>query len=143
MTRSKALSTIQRWLPVILWCLAILALSSIPGRTISQMGLRIPDKLVHTIEYAVLGYLALRQQLLEGSISRRRAVITALVLGIAVGALDESYQRLIPQRTPSWGDFVADSIGVSLGVSFALWRQARRRPGTQVPSARPSSGDPR
>ncbi len=122
MTRSNAVSTIHRWLPVVLWCLAILALSSIPGSTIGRVGLRIPDKLIHALEYAVLGYLALRQQLGESSISRRRAISTALVLGIAVGALDESYQSLVPQRTPSWGDLLADTLGVSAGVSVALWR---------------------
>lgn len=127
MTRSSALSTIQRWSPVFLWCLAILALSSIPGSTIGRVGIKVPDKLVHGVEYAILGYLAMRQQLGEASISRRRAILTALGLGIAVGALDESYQRLVPQRTPSWGDLLADTVGVSAGVMFALWRQAWRR----------------
>lgn len=126
MTRSVALSTIQRWLPVVLWCLAILALSSIPGRTISRVGLQVPDKLVHALEYAVLGYLALRQQWREPSISRRRAVITALLLGMAVGAFDETYQRWIPQRTPSWGDWYADTVGVALGVAIAAWLHGRR-----------------
>lgn len=127
MTRSDALSTIQRWSPVLLWCLAILALSSIPGSTIGRVGLRIPDKLIHGIEYSILGYLALRQQLGDASISRRRAVLTTLVLGVAVGALDESYQRLVPQRTPSWGDLLADTIGVSVGILLALWLHVWRR----------------
>ena len=127
MTGSGAVSTIQRWSPVLVWCLAILALSSIPGSTIARVGVRVPDKLVHGIEYAILGYLALRQQLGEPSISRRRAIVTAVLLGIAVGALDESYQRLVPQRTPSWGDWLADTVGVSIGVWVAYWRHFGRQ----------------
>lgn len=128
MTPSGALPTIQRWSPVALWCLAILGASSIPGSSLGRVGFDPPDKLIHAIEYAGLGFLALRQQLGERSISRRRAVITALLLAVSVGALDETYQRLVPQRTPSWGDLLADAVGGSVGVFLAHLRYARRAP---------------
>ena len=107
-------------------------MSSVPGSRLDDVGLNVPDKLVHATEFAILGFLALRARAGGGITLDRRAVVVALMIGICVGALDENYQRLIPQRDSSAKDWVADVVGTALGVLIAAGlflrqRRARRR----------------
>ena len=105
-------------------------MSSVPGSRLDDIGFSVPDKLVHGLEYAILGFLALRAQSRAGIIPGRRIVLVAILIGIGVGALDENYQRLIPQRDSSAKDWVADVVGTAFGVLFAAgldWRQRRAR----------------
>ena len=101
-------------------------------QTARILDLTVPDKLVHATEFAILGFLALRARAGGGITLDRRAVVVALMIGICVGALDENYQRLIPQRDSSAKDWVADVVGTALGVLIAAGlflrqRRARRR----------------
>lgn len=132
MTPSRRVSTIERWWPVFLWSGIIFTMSSVPGSRLDDVGLSVPDKLVHMTEFAILGFLSLRARAGGGLTLDRRAVVVALLIGICVGALDENYQRLIPQRDSSAKDWVADVVGTALGVLFAAGlflrqRGARRR----------------
>jgi VanZ family protein len=132
LTLSRRVSTIERWWPVFLWSGVIFAMSSVPGSRLDDVGLSVPDKLVHAIEYATFGFLALRAQARDGVTLDRRAVVATLLLGICVGALDENYQRLIPHRDSSAKDWVADVAGTAFGVLLAAGlvlrqRRARRR----------------
>ena len=128
MTASRPVSTIERWWPVFLWSGVIFTMSSIPGSRLDDVGFSVPDKLVHALEYALLGFLMLRASTRGGIDLDRRAVAVVLLIGICVGALDENYQRLVPQRDSSAKDWVADVVGVAFGVLFAaglVWRQRR------------------
>lgn len=125
MTPRITASTFRRWWPVALWCLVILGASSVPGSTLGRVSFHVPDKLVHAMEFSVLGTLALRRQWGEPGVGLGRATWTALLLGVAVGVLDETYQRWIPQRTPSVADWGADSLGTMCGVALARWRISR------------------
>ncbi|HWN83073.1 MAG TPA: VanZ family protein [Candidatus Udaeobacter sp.] len=80
------------------------------------------DKVVHTIEYGILGGLA-TWALPLGMASAQR-IVSAIGLGLAVGAADETYQKSVPGRESSLRDLVADVVGVSLG---ALLREQRQR----------------
>jgi len=135
LTASRPLSTILRWWPVLLWAAIILSMSSVPGARLDDVGLQVPDKLVHGLEYAILGALAMRAAALQYG-SGARAFVLALLIGAGFGVLDENYQRLIPQRDSSALDWTADAVGTAIGAGFMAGLRRRERRG----SARRRSG---
>lgn len=106
-----------RWIAVVLWMAVIFGFSSIPS-----LRSDFPDlvdlllrKLAHTLEYAALGWLALRA---IGSRSLS-AIVGALVLGVVYAATDEYHQSFVAGRSAAASDVLVDGLGVLLGV---LWR---------------------
>ena len=124
-------SGLQYWLPLVLWIAAILGASSIPGPALARVGLSIKDSLAHGVEYGVLGFLIARGEIMLRGRSAAAAWAVAALGAIALGALDETYQRFIPGRFPAVSDWIADSIGAALGAAIALvlYIPARRRSG--------------
>ena len=107
--------------------ITILAGSSVPGKNIPEFFSFTPDKLIHCLEYAVLGFFLFRWLKLEYvSKTLNRIGLTTSVLGSLIGALDENYQRLIPGRSPDFWDWVLDSIGVLLSVLFLNYLSSRK-----------------
>ena len=74
------------------------------------------DKLVHASLFVVLGCLAARSWLQPG---QRWRVVLALLL---LGGLTEALQSVIPGRSASLGDWLADALGLALG--WMLWQPA-------------------
>jgi VanZ family protein len=110
--------SIQYWLPLVVWIAAILAVSSIPGPTLALVGFSVQDKIAHASEYSVMGFLTCRW-LLGVRVRPPRALTLSTLMGAGLGAADESWQRLIPGRECSARDWVADVIGIALGVTAA------------------------
>jgi len=81
------------------------------------------DKLLHLTEYTVLAVLLAR-----ALIGERLPVLTAIVLAVlltsAYGATDEYHQLFVPMRSSDVHDWLADTIGGSIG---ALCYAALRR----------------
>jgi len=105
-------------------CLAltilILTLSLLPPDSLPSSGLGW-DKLNHAAAIAALTLLAF----LSFSF-HRRAVLGALLYGIAVGVLIEILQALFTtSRRAEWGDLLADLIGA--GSIFCLLTILQRR----------------
>lgn len=121
MTPARRVSTIVRWWPALAWTGLIFAASSIPGSRFEDVGFEIPDKLVHGLEYAVLGFLVFVAARGQGPSAGVRAFALAVSWGLLTGIADESYQRLIPLRDPSVADWVADVLGAAVGAAIA-WR---------------------
>ncbi|BDC48455.1 hypothetical protein F183_A07710 [Bryobacterales bacterium F-183] len=74
-------------------------------------------KASHVFEYAVLAcllYLALER--LQSRLWDRRAAISAILLAIAYGAIDEFHQYFVPKRGASIIDVGIDSMGATLGI---------------------------
>lgn len=117
--------------------LAMLGLSSIPGEDLPDLGENNADKLVHIVEYAVLGAL------LAASRSTARAALLGGLLAALFGVGDELYQGWISGRTSSGWDALADAIGAGLGSgSVALilrWSAVRPRPSSEPPAQERSS----
>ncbi len=126
MTPSAPLPTILRWSPVLAWYAVILAVSSISGRRLDDVGIEVPDKLVHAGEYAVLGLLVVRQRAAVAPPGAARAIAVAVAVAAVLGAVDETWQGFVPHRTPSVADWVADVIGGALGAWVATrWFRSR------------------
>ena len=85
-------------------------------RTGSQVGIAAPwDKLIHLLEFAILGFLAAKA---TGS-ARGGFVVAALW-----GAVDEIHQVFTPGRGSGLDDWAADLIGGFLGAMLGSF-QAR------------------
>lgn len=77
------------------------------------------DKVTHSIEYAVLGFLLLRalhstKTGLAGFNLRAMAVILAIIYGIT----DELHQYFVPGRFMEFADLLSDGWGAYLGQLF-------------------------
>jgi VanZ family protein len=109
----------RRWLPTLLWAVAIFLVSSVPELDTAVIRLQGCDKMAHFVEYFVLGW-ALRYW------SRDSAKF--LAGGIAFAALDEFHQRYVPGREMNLWDFVADAAGVTAGfvIAGAVYRRRAR-----------------
>jgi VanZ family protein len=108
------------WILAAVWAAAIFVASSVPGRSLPTPGFRGVDKLVHLVEFGLLG----------GLLTAAWRAGPALLVTIAWGVLDEVHQHYTPNRDPSVYDALADALGAALGAGLALWlvrRSARRR----------------
>jgi VanZ family protein len=78
------------------------------------------DKVAHAAAFAVLGALLVRARPGAGW----RQIGAFLLLGAGLGLFDEWSPRSIPGRSASVLDWVADVIGVSIGLRFGeyIWR---------------------
>ncbi len=96
-----------------LYLLLILIGSSIPGKSVPTIFTLSWDKLLHVIEYFLLGVLGYR----AFEYRNKNITIIISVFGILFGCFDEMWQSFIPGRYPSYYDVIADGIGVILGVT--------------------------
>lgn len=112
---------------VVLYCILILSVSTIPGEALLHLKLLGWDKLMHLLEYSVLGWL-----LIHSVLHRRQKVVFAVLAGgMIFGALDETWQHFISERYASVLDWLADSAGVILGATaghFVIKRKSSSRP---------------
>ena len=115
------------WLPVALYAGAIFYLSSQPHpetQLPSFLLEDVSDKVLHAIEYAVLGGLCYRAfRWAAGSAVSRQAVVLAIVTASVYGITDEAHQFFVPFRESSWQDWLADTIGAAIGA--LSWRFIR------------------
>ena len=107
---------ITRWAPVVFYCSIIVYLSSqsYPDLHIPSFLSGVSDKLVHAIEYGILGillYRALYQR--ERTIGR---IGLAIIGAVAFGISDEIHQWFVPQRHADIWDIVADSLGAAFFI---------------------------
>lgn len=73
------------------------------------------DKVVHFIEYGILGFLLFNSLRSFDRLRIWQIIIIVISFGAILGALDESYQRLT-KRTSSIYDWFADVSGVTVSV---------------------------
>lgn len=102
------------------WAIVILAFTSIPNTQLA--GARHADKLAHFAGYAVLGLLCMRS--VPSATLRAAALVLTAVS--AFGAADEWHQQFIPGRSQDRADWLADTLGASLGVLLSAAVRPRR-----------------
>ena len=104
----------------IIYALAVIVMSSWPGIKLPDLGTSHLDKILHFIQYAILAFLVAGGW---GRLPLKDALFrTSLLPGILVlfAALDEYHQGWIPGRDPDWLDFLADGLGLAVGIGFWL-----------------------
>jgi len=100
----------KNFLPPALYYAAILSVSALPSKRIQEVNTIFPlpnDKVMHLAVYTGFGFV------LAG------LPYPAVAIGMggsALGALDEQSQRLSPGRDVSVRDWIADVLGISLGL---------------------------
>jgi VanZ family protein len=116
---------LRYWGPVCAYAIVIFVLSSQshPEDNLPAFLFDFSDKVVHGIEYAVLGVLCYQH-----------AIPMAILLASLYGASDEIHQSFVPFRDSSWLDWVADTIGAAIGV-LAMHRAVNFRPANSIPEA--------
>ena len=129
------LSLLRYWGPVCAYAGLIFYLSaqSHPEDNLPDFVFDLSDKVVHAIEYAVLGLLCYRA--LRGGSSdswRQQAIPMAILLASVYGASDEVHQAFVPFRESSWLDWVADTVGAAIGV-LAMHRTVNFRQADSIP----------
>ena len=128
-------------LPAIAYAALIFALSSttLPPGAEPLPGLFRLDKLLHIAEYGILGMLvAMAASHLAPNF--RWGHLASLLAGIGYAASDEFHQTLVPGRRGDVWDFLADVLGVALGVLIVLWLAWRSAPRIEEPL--PDGGRP-
>jgi len=114
----------KRITAIVFFILIILG-SSIPGGKIPYVFQLTPDKLIHCVEYMIMGFLIVRWVAAEfSSSSWAKVILLTLVIGALCGMTDELYQHLTPNRTPDFYDWCLDFTGVGLSIpAFSFWRK--------------------
>ena len=115
------------WAPAVLYAGMIFYLSaqSHPEEQLPSFLLEnISDKVLHAVEYAVLGGLCYRafRWGASGQVASH-ALLFAIVTASLYGMTDEAHQLFVPFRESSWQDWVADIIGAAIGAMS--WRFIR------------------
>jgi hypothetical protein len=90
------------------------------------------DKVVHAASYAVIAGVAAWGARVRGAEYGLVGLVAIVVLVAAFGAGVEVVQSVVPGRTASGGDAVANTVGAVVGVAVVLgwWVLVRRvRPG--------------
>ncbi|MCK5330534.1 MAG: VanZ family protein [Candidatus Marinimicrobia bacterium] len=98
------------------YVLLILLGSSIPADHIPESELFSLDKLLHIVEYSILGFLAFM------SFPNRslRKILIILIICMFFSAFDETWQSFIPGRQPDLLDFLADNLGIWIGTGLGI-----------------------
>ena len=98
-----------------LYILLIFLLTCIPGNSFPQSRfLAQNDKIVHFVEYAILGFLFINA--LESDKRNLKGLLVIVIILIIIPFIDENIQRFIPGRFPDIADGVADVVGGGLGA---------------------------
>ena len=119
---NRVTDRLRAWGPAAAWAAVLFFLSASPMQLDGGWRwIAINDKVVHLCLYAVLG-VALAYVRRSG-VRIPHAVLIAI--GALYGASDEWHQSLVPGRSPSFGDWVADLTGVLVGYGLATLAAAR------------------
>ena len=92
----------------------ILGISSVPMESLPDLKFNHADKIFHFTEFFILGFLALK----SFSIDNNYKLAVVLASCAIFGAFDEWWQSFVSNRFTSFGDFIADGLGVLLSGFF-------------------------
>lgn len=133
MGRFFSLSTAHyRWLAV-LWTIGIIVACSLPARSLSTVQPALGyDKIAHVVLFLGFGALWMRvlcpPEAVPSMQRLGRCGLLLLALGGVFAAGSELYQYLLPlERMGDPYDFLADGIGLLLGIGLYAWG-VRARP---------------
>ena len=107
------------WLPVLLYAGAIFTLSSFPISFPPGFKIHYLDKVLHAIEYGILGFLLARAFLKASPpYCQKSFQAWAVVIAICYGFTDEIQQLYVPTRETSSIDLLFDGVGAMIAQLF-------------------------
>ena len=115
----KILWILNLWLPPLLWAGMIFRFSSgsIPAASDVYWQDFIVKKVGHMILFAILAILFYRALVGEG-VDRKKAAISAVLIALIYGAVDEFHQTFVPTRSGAIRDIGIDSIGIFISFLY-------------------------
>jgi VanZ family protein len=124
----RASSIVLSWLPACLYMGLIWALSSVALPIDLNSGFSYTDKIVHFLEFAVLGLLVAHAVLRTfPDQTTARGFTIAVVITVAWSLLDELHQVYVPGRDADMLDLVADTLGALAGAAVRAGLETRGR----------------
>lgn len=119
MSDKKLKMIILFWAPVILWMGLIFSLSSIPEENLPKVTIPYIHKIVHLVEYSILGILLARAVIHSYPYRSSAQLIAVSVILIFLYALsDEWHQTFVPGRSGEFSDCIYDTIYATIGIYF-------------------------
>ncbi len=118
------------WLPLWVYTALVLKGAVAQPHEIPSIFFILNDKIVHAVEYFFLFWFAAHAFGKAKTLAlRAHAGRGAMIYGLALGALTELLQRVVPERSCDFWDWVADAggLGLAFAVSYA-WQARGRRP---------------
>jgi len=109
---------VRYWLPPVLYAAFIFFLSSVPGGKY-HYPFSSADKVLHLMEYSVLGYLIARAFGCNSS-GKKRLFIRSFVICLLYGLSDEFHQWFVPYRVVSFMDMLANGTGSLLAIGIYI-----------------------
>jgi len=106
------------WIFPLGYIFLIFFLSSLNISQVQRINITYLDKILHIIEYSILGYLLIRAYNVTVSFSYKKLFLVALLTGFLIGGVDEYYQSFLIYRQSSLLDLAADLIGLVIGISL-------------------------
>jgi len=111
------------WLPVVIYCVIIYIISSIPQPLPEELEIPYIDKLLHAIEYGILSYLLIRAFMgSEVKLTKTSIIILSIILATVYGASDEFHQLFVENRESSFFDLLFDFLGATFVGLMKIWR---------------------
>ena len=103
--------------PWLFLMLIIFIQSSIGSLKLPDIKFDFMDKIVHFIIFGILGILTARG-LKRSSVNflERNYLILTILICVLYAASDEIHQYYVPGRHASWGDWIADALGIFIMV---------------------------
>lgn len=102
---------------LLLYWAAIFLATHLPSSSLPK--LHWSDKAYHAIAFAGLGFL-LGWAIPASKGKLLRHIVLVFAIGTIYAGLDELTQTLIPSRTCDFLDFLADAVGLAIGISIYL-----------------------
>lgn len=106
----------RAWLPPFFWAVLLFIASSMPNFDVSAVGFGLSDKFWHVIAYLPLGFFLLRAVRENPGLLAHSPLLSAFLIGVAYGVLDEFHQSFVPGRFADAADLLADAGGLYIGI---------------------------
>ncbi len=103
-------------LPVLLWCLIIMILTSCPKLNVPTGTFDYMDKLAHLFIYFILTLLVIRALVRDGNKLLPGDARKVLYITGGFAVFDELHQIPIPGRSGDFYDVLADILGILLAI---------------------------
>lgn len=107
---------IKIWAPVCLYCGLIVYLSSQshPSQHLPSFLFGMSDKLLHALEYGILGILLYRA--FHQTTRAIESIILSIICVVVFGISDEIHQWFVPNRQADIWDLLADTLGATFFI---------------------------